>query len=221
MIRATLRFAALAASTALGSSGAAVSSGASGIAREQSVVQDAQISLAQAVQEQPAAAPGSTVPGPRTSLAQAVGAAEQRTGGRATRAEMERERGSYLYEIKTVSKDKSSKVLVDPASGNIVRVDEPGLIAFVTSAFDRADQRKEQAMLAALEASTMTLAGAIAAAEKETGARAIKAASVDRYGTILFAVQLMKDAAMVRVHVDSVAGKVVTSPPQGSRQDDD
>jgi uncharacterized membrane protein YkoI len=214
MIRARAVLAALAAAAALGGAGAAVvSSGERGMA-----LPDGKMVLAQAGAEQPAAAPPSTVPGPQTSLAQAVGVAEQRTGGRAMRAEMDRERGSYLYEIKTVSKDKSAKVLVDPASGNVVRVDEPGLVGRVAAVFDRDDQRKEQTLFAGLEASPMTLAGAIAAAEKETGGRAVKAGSADQYGSILFAVQLVKDAAMLRVHVDSATGKVITIP---NRKDDD
>jgi uncharacterized membrane protein YkoI len=214
MIRARAILAALAGAAALGTAGAAVvSSGERGIA-----LPDAKMVLAQAGAEQPAAPPSSTVPGPRTSLAQAVGVAEQRTGGRAMRAKMDRERGGYLYEIKTVSKDKSATVLVDPASGNVVRVDEPGLVGRVAAVFDRDDQRKEQTLLAGLEASPMTLAGAIAAAEKETGGRAVRAGSADQYGSILFAVQLIKDAAMLRVHVESATGKVIAIP---NRKDDD
>jgi uncharacterized membrane protein YkoI len=213
MIRARAILAALAGAAALGTAGAVVSSGERGIA-----LPDAKMVLAQAGREPPAAAPPSTVPGPRTSLSQAVGVAEQRTGGRAMRAEMDRERGGYLYEIRTVSKDKSAKVVVDPASGNVVRVDEPGLVGRVAAVFDRDDQRREQILFAGLEASPMTLAGAIAAAEKETGGRAVKAGSADQYGSILFAVQLIKDAAMLRVHVESATGKVITIP---NRKDDD
>jgi len=44
---------------------------------------------------------GSGLP-PQTSLAQAVRVAEQQTGGRAGKAEMERTRGTDVYEIKTV-----------------------------------------------------------------------------------------------------------------------
>src|SRR2546427_3940844 len=106
---------------------------------------------------------------PQTSLAQAVRVAEQQTGGRARKAEMERNRGAYVYEIKTVSKEKSAKVLVDPASGNVVRVDTPGFFSSIGDVFDGDDQRKDRAALARLEVSSMTLVGAIEAAESRTG----------------------------------------------------
>jgi uncharacterized membrane protein YkoI len=134
---------------------------------------------------------------------------------------MQRKRGNYLYAIKTLSKGKSAKVLVDPTSGGIVRVDEPGFIARVTSVFDRDDQWQEQATLAGLEASPMTLAEAIAAAEKETGGRAVRAGSVDHFGAILFDVRLVKEATMLQARVDSATGKVVTLPTQQARSDDD
>src|SRR5213078_2507214 len=130
---------------------------------------------------------------PPTSLAQAVRVAEKQTGGRARKAEMERERGVDVYEIKTVSKDGSAKVLVDPASGNIIRVHTPWFGSSIANMFDRDDQRKDEAALARLEASSMTLAGAIDAAHKETGGRAIKAALKSQYGSTLFEVGVVKD----------------------------
>ena len=222
MIRAKWIFASLAAALVFGSAGAAVvSSVNSGNGREMSAVLKAKFSLAQAVPEQPPAAPATALPAPRTSLAQAVGVAEKQTGGRAATARMQRQRGHYLYAIRTLSRDKSAKVFVDPASGNVVRVDEPGFIAFVESILDRDDRWKEQAMFAGLEASPMSLAGAIAAAEKETGGRAIRARSVDRYGNILFDVRLVKDAGLLRVQVDSATGKVVALPTYRGHHDDD
>jgi uncharacterized membrane protein YkoI len=223
MTRAQSILATLAAASALAGAGAVavVSSGASGNARDMSMASEAKMLVAQAVPEQPAPPPGSTVPGPRTSLAQAIGAAEKQTGGRAEKAGMQRKRGTYLYAIKTLSKDRSSKVFVDPASGSVVRVEEPGLIGRVTSLFDRDDQWQEQALLTGLERSPMTLAGAITAAEKETGGRAVRAASVDQFGAVLFEVRLVKEATMLQARVDSNTGKVVTLPTPATRADDD
>ena len=222
MTRANLILATLAVAAVLGGAAAVVASSAgSGNAREITAVTAAKVTLAQAVSEQPAPPPGTSPAGPRTSLAQAVSVAEQRTGGRAMKAGLQRKRGTHLYAVRTLSKDKSAKVFLEPASGNVVRMDEPGFIARIAAVFDRDDQWKDQALLAALEASSMTLAGAIAAAEKETGGRAIWAASVDQYGAILFEVRLIKEAALVRVHVDSATGKVTTIPIPPTRPDDD
>src|SRR5439155_6855945 len=92
-------------------------------------------------------------------------------------------RGIDVYEIKTVSKDGSAKVLVDPASGNILRVVTPGFVSSVANVFDRDDQRKDQAAFAQLEGSPMTLASAIDAAQKETGGRAGKRAQGAHYAS--------------------------------------
>jgi uncharacterized membrane protein YkoI len=167
--------------------------------------------LAQAAAQQPVR---------QTSLAQAVRVAEQQTGGRARKAEMERERGVYVYEVKTVSKDGTSRALVDPASGNVLRVDAPGFISSIGNVFDRDDQREDQAALAQLEASSMTLLGAIEAAEKATGGRAVKAGLRSHYGSALFEVKVVKDLATQKVLVDPATAKVVTVP-QGNRKDDD
>jgi uncharacterized membrane protein YkoI len=221
MIRAKSILATLAAGLALSGGAALVSSGESRNSREMSGVPETKILLAQAAPEQPAAPSGSAAPGPRTSLGQAVGIAEKQTGGRAVSAGMRQEKGSYVYSVKTLAKDKSAKVLVDPASGNVMRVDEPGFIARIASVFDRDDQWQEQVVLAALEASPMTLAGAVAAAEKDTGGRAVRARSTERYGSVLFEVRLLKDGAMLAAQVDAASGKVATLPMDARRNDDD
>ena len=161
------------------------------------------------------------ISGPQTSLAQAVRVAEQQTGGRARKAEMERNRGTYVYEIKTVSKEKSVKVFVDPASGSVVRTVTPGVISSLSHVFDRKDQLKEQAALARLEASPMTLVGAIESAEKETGGRAVEAALASLYGSTLFEVSVLKDLTIHRVVIDPTTAKVTTLSSRGKRKDHD
>lgn len=157
----------------------------------------------------------------QTSLAQAVRVAEQQTGGRARKVEMERDKGIEVYEITTVSKDSAATVLVDAASGNVVQVETPGFLSSIANLFDRDDARKDHAAFAQLAASAMTLAGAIDAAEKETGGRAVKAALKSRYGSMLFEVGVVKDWIMQKVLVDPTTAKVVTLPPHGKHQDDD
>jgi uncharacterized membrane protein YkoI len=134
---------------------------------------------------------------------------------------MERKRGVDVYEIKTVSKDGSAKVLVDPASGNVLSVHTPGFVSSIGNVFDRDDQREDQAAFARLEASSMTLAAAIDAAQKDTGGRAVKAALKSQYGSTLFEVGVVKDWTIQKVLVDPATAKVVTVPPSGERSDDD
>jgi uncharacterized membrane protein YkoI len=158
----------------------------------------------------------------QSSLVQAIRVAEQETGGRARKAEMERESGVDAYEIKTVAKDKSAKVLVDPASGKVVRVEGPGFFDAIANVFDRDDRREDQAALARLEALPMTLAAAITAAERETGGRAVKASLKNQYGQTLFEVGVVKDLIPHKVLVDPVSGKVAAvAQRKGKDKDDD
>jgi uncharacterized membrane protein YkoI len=163
---------------------------------------------------------GSGLP-PQTSLAQAVRVAEQQTGGRARKAEMERNNGTDVYEIKTVSKEKSAKVFVDPVSGNVLRVASPGVISSLSHVFDRKDQLKEQSAFVRLEASPMNLVAAIELAEKETGGRPVEAALASLYGSTLFEVKVVKDLTTQRFVVDPATRKVVAVPQRGKHKDDD
>lgn len=140
--------------------------------------------------------------GAKTSVAQAIAAAEQKTGGRAMKIDVEKEKGAYLYEVKTVAKDKISEVFVDLVSGQVTRTDDEGLIARI---FDRED-RDELAKLAALPT---TLAAAIATAEQHTNGKAIEARFDDENGALLFKIEIAKDNTTQRVKIDSATGKVV------------
>ncbi|MDP3163510.1 MAG: PepSY domain-containing protein [Reyranella sp.] len=152
--------------------------------------------------------------GAKTSAAQAIAAAEQKTGGRAMKIDVEKEKGAYLYEVKTVAKDKISEVFVDLASGQVTRTDDEGLIGRI---FDRED-RDEFAKLAALPT---TLAAAIATAEQHTNGKAIKAGFDDENGVLLFKVEVAKDNSTQRVKIDSATGKVikVSTAEDGENED--
>jgi uncharacterized membrane protein YkoI len=162
--------------------------------------------FAQTVTPQPTA---KTVPQSQASMAQAIQVAEKHTGARARKAEMERDRGVDAYEIKTVAKDKSTKVYVDVASGKVLRVDRPGMLDWIANLFDD-DRREDQAALARLEASPMNLAAAISAAEREIGGRAVKASLRTQHGQPAFEVRMVKDLVKHKVLVDPASGKVVT-----------
>ncbi|MEQ8399270.1 MAG: PepSY domain-containing protein [Gammaproteobacteria bacterium] len=140
--------------------------------------------------------------GAKTSIAQAIAAAERQTGGRAVKIDFEKEKGAYLYEVKTVSKDKVAEVFVDPASGQVVRTDDEGLISKI---FDREDQDE----FSKPAASSTTLAAAIATAEQHTGGKAIEASFDNEDGAMLFEVEVTRDNAMHKVVIDSANGKVL------------
>lgn len=152
--------------------------------------------------------------GAKTSITQAIAAAEKQSGGRAMKIDVEKENGAFLYEVKTVSKDKITEVLVDPASGQVVRTDDEGVIARI---FDRDDQDE----LARLAASPTTLAAAIATAEQHTGGKAIEARVDDDDDTMTFKVEVAKDNAVHKVRVDSATGKVMKVIVAKHEDDDD
>jgi len=169
---------------------------------------------AQTASEQPGRAGAATA---RVSLSQAIGVAEQESGGRARKAEMEREAGVDAYEVKTVAKGKAATVIVDAVSGKVMRVEAGGFLAGV---FDAGDRRDEEAEFARLEASPMTLLQAIAAAERERGGRAVEAALKTQYGQTLFAVRIVEDFVPHDVVVDPDGGKVVPLPQSGRGEEE-
>ncbi len=152
--------------------------------------------------------------GAKTSVAQAIAAAEQKTAGRAMKLEVEKEKGAYLYEIKTVSNGKVANVLIDPSSGQVVKIENEGLIAKV---FDREDK----AEFAKLAAAPTTLAAAIATAEQHIGGKAIEASFDDENGAMLFKVEVAKNDEVHRVAVDSATGKIakVAAGERGEHED--
>ena len=74
------------------------------------------------------------IAGAKISLTQAVAAAEQHVGGKASQAEYEREKGQWVFEVEVV-KDKSiMDVKIDPMSGQVIAAVE-----------DKADHNEDKA----------------------------------------------------------------------------
>ena len=69
----------------------------------------------------------------QTSLTQAVTAAEQHVGGKASRAEYERHHDRWVYDVEVVKGSKVMDVTVDPSSGQVLAATE-----------DRADHEDEE-----------------------------------------------------------------------------
>ncbi len=58
------------------------------------------------------------------SLTEAIAAAEQHGGGKASRAEYERHEGRSVFEVEVVDGSKVTDVKVDPASGQVLAATE-------------------------------------------------------------------------------------------------
>lgn len=150
----------------------------------------------------------------KTSPAQAIATAGQVSGGRATKIELEKEKSGYLYEVETVSKDRIQKVMVDPASGKVVKTDNEGLIGRI---FDR-DERDD---FAKLTSSPTTLATAMIAAEQKTGGKAMEARFDNEDSLAVFKVKTVKDNATQRVVVNATTGKVIKVTARGEKDHDE
>lgn len=142
--------------------------------------------------------------GAKTSIAQAIAAAEQQSLGRALRIDVEKENGAYLYEVKTASADKISKVFIDPMSGRVVHVADEGLLARLLDRDDKAEFDK-------LTTAPTTLAAAVAAAEQHVGGKAVEAGLDDDNGALFFKIAVARDNAIHHVRIDSTSGKVTSA----------
>lgn len=60
----------------------------------------------------------------KIGLTQAVTAAEQHVGGKASRAEIEKHEGQWVFDVEVVSGKKVMDVKVDPASGKVLAATE-------------------------------------------------------------------------------------------------
>ena len=179
--------------------------------------QAASVTVAQAA-PQPSAG---SVKRSHATLAEAVRLAEQRTKGRAQKVELDRDNGIYFYKAKTVAEDGSAKVYVDFRTGNVDRIDSREFFYRVGDMYDRDDRRENDALLRDLKATQVTLSEAIDAAEKNTGARAIKAKLKDRYGSLYFQVTLIEGQSKRRVEVDGATANVVAVSARKKKHDHD
>lgn len=137
----------------------------------------------------------------KISLTQAIATAENHVGGRATRVNVDRENGAYVYKVRVAGSEKLSEVYIDPASGNVIRSDVEGTVAKM--------DKEDQAVFAKLVNAGTTLTSSVTTAEQETGGKAIEAAFTKENGTMLFEVEVAKDNAMHKVAVDPATGKMV------------
>ena len=64
------------------------------------------------------------ITGAKIGMTQAVTAAEQHVGGKASRAEYERHKGQWVFDVEVVKDTKVTDVKVDPANGSIIAATE-------------------------------------------------------------------------------------------------
>lgn len=125
------------------------------------------------------------------SAAQAVGVAEQRTGGRAIEVGLSRERGKQVWEVKTQAGTKLIDIYIDTRTGAVVGSDAEG--------FARA----------ALPSERITLAAALGIAELETLGRILEAERENENGIIVYDIEVLTAAGVREVNVDASQGRLM------------
>lgn len=145
-----------------------------------------------------------------TPIADAVAAAEQRTGGKALKAGIEAEDKASLYKITTVSKDRVTEVFVDPATGKVVRTEDEGMIDKLFGEDDDAGLVKARA----------TLVSAIAAAEQKVGGKAVEAGFDGEDSAARFEVEVVRGKIVQKVIVDGTSGRAVKVLPASEDEND-
>lgn len=64
------------------------------------------------------------IAGAKISMTQAIAAAEQHVGGKASKAEYEQHRGQWVFDVEVVKDKKVMDVKVDPTSGKVIAATE-------------------------------------------------------------------------------------------------
>ena len=64
------------------------------------------------------------ISGAKIGITQAVTAAEQHVGGKASRAEYEQHKGQWVFDVEVVNGKKVMDVKVDPTSGKVIAATE-------------------------------------------------------------------------------------------------
>ena len=144
------------------------------------------------------------------SLIDAIARAEAKTGGKALEAELEAEKGRVVVEVETLKDGVVAEVKIDAASGEILGVEE-----------EKESEKEVAEKAAALQASTVTLAGGILKAEAETGGRAIEAELEAEKDGVELEVKVVKDGTELEVQINAATGAVVKVEKEGSEKDDE
>ena len=94
-------------------------------------------------------------------------------------------------------------------------------MAAATTAFAAESRQGSEAQEAvAYEQVKMTLADAIALAERQTGGKAVEATLEQEHGNVSFQVEIMKDRAFQKVTIDARTGQVVSTKADHDQEED-
>lgn len=149
----------------------------------------------------------------KTTLAEAVTAAERQGGGRGFKIDLKDHDGTYAYKVKVIASDgKVSEVSVDPATGKILRSETEG---FFSRLFG------ESPKAAKLNSAPTTLSAAIGIAEQQAAGKAIEARYDAENNAQQFRVAVAKDQAVRDVTIDAATGKVLKIGAAGSGEHHD
>jgi uncharacterized membrane protein YkoI len=135
----------------------------------------------------------------KVPLGEAIVFAERASGGKVTKIEIDREEGAVAYEVKILGSEGKVRLLLDAATGRVLRNDRKDASA------------KERATATRLASAKTTLGQAVQAAEQKGGGKAIVANFEDEsgHGGAVFEVDIARGDAVQRVWVDAASGKVV------------
>ena len=142
----------------------------------------------------------------KISPSEALSAAEKETGARATAIGFEKHDGEFLYEIRTASKDGSSTVFVNPASGAVTEDKGNGLLSFLYGWDEDGD-------FEVIGQSSISLASAISIAERQTGGTALEARFSDDDEAPTLEVEVAGRGGSRRVTIDGHGGNVLKIAP--------
>ena len=132
--------------------------------------------------------------GAHTSPADAIKAAEAKTGGRAVAFGLEDNDGTVAYHVRVAQADGLRRVSVDPATG----------IATAAPAGSGHSVQPE-----AMASSDIPLAAAVSAAEQQAGGRALEARGTIANGQRAYEVQVARADVVNRVTVSAADGRVL------------
>jgi uncharacterized membrane protein YkoI len=139
----------------------------------------------------------------KTSLTQAIQAAEKAQGGqaRAVEAGFEREDGKPQYDIKVMSGDKVMTYYIDAATGQATKSEEQGVLADLFGV-DKVDPVR-------LTGAQTTLSQAIGIAEQNTNGKAIEAKVDEESSGVRYEVTVLVGDDTRNVEVDGTSGQVI------------